>query len=449
MEQAGVQYVHTDNAQLSAVRRDGTTLTNIALQDGSVHTSKVFIDGTYEGERHASDCCMTSCLGDLMAGSGATYTWGREPSSQYNESFAGRREPYSRMDWAPMSPYADDGETLLPLITEEYAAAYGSGDDKVQGYNFRLCVTKNKSNSVPFPKPETYNRSDWALLFKYAATAQAYGPVLKSYLNNIAPVPNGKYDMNNGGIISTDCTGCSWGYPNGTYEERERIREHHVQYQQAFLWTVANDPAIPKAVRDSLNEYGLCKDEFETNKNWPEQLYIREARRLVGDTVLTQTDVQSKPSYGIRSIGMGSYAFDGHYSHRGPCLPNPDRQGCRMLTKDDPPLTPEQKRNSSIVWTGGEGYPGPNKAIYEFPYSILVPRIKEVTNLLLPTTPSTTHVSFATVRMEPQFMILGHSSGNVLLLLIAHSPQGLPQPLLRGRIHQCKTLICKSFIPNC
>lgn len=132
--------------------------------------------------------------------------------------------------------------------------------------------------------------------------------MLGSYLNNIGPVPGGKFDMNNGGLISTDCAGCSWGYPNSTYEERRAIYQRHVDYQQGFLWTLANDEVIPAPVRAALNEYGLCKDEFLSNGHWPEQLYIREARRMRGDTIFTQNDVLAMRKYSEtnESAGMGS-----------------------------------------------------------------------------------------------------------------------------------------------
>jgi hypothetical protein len=211
-----------------------------------------------------------------------------------------------------------------------------------------------------------------------------------------------------------------------------------VEYQQGFLWTLAHDEAIPKPVQDRINTFGLCKDEFVSNGNWPEQLYVREARRLIGDDVFTQNDVLAMRKYSLtnESAGMGSYAFDAHYSHRGPCLPTapasadastedddggkkragvgqswPGPGACRMLTKDDPPLTLAQKRNSSFVWTGGEGYGGPLKATYELPFSTLLPKKAETTNLLCPLTPSATHLALATLRMEPQFMTMGHTAG--------------------------------------
>ena len=402
LQEAGVHYIKTSGVPLSSVDRQGTVITGLHLGDDTYLSGKVFIDGTYEG--------------DLMAVSGASFTFGREASSVYKESFGGRREPFGRIDWATVSPYRPDGTLMYPLVTNEFAAPLGSGDNKVQDYNFRLCVTKNSSNKIPFPKPSNYNRSDWELLFRYAKEGECYGDTLDSYLADLLPVPNGKFDLNNGGLFSTDCAGCSWTYPNASDSERRALVQRHVDYQQGYLWTLANDEAIPKAVRDALNEYGLCADEFTNSilgAHWPEQLYVREARRMIGDAVFTQNDVTAQRAYSAsnESAGMGSYNFDAHYSHRGPCLPNKDRNGCTMLTADDPPLTNAEKANSSIVWTGGEGFGGNLDAIYELPYSLLLPKRAEVTNLLCPLTPSVTHVALATVRMEPQFMILGQTAG--------------------------------------
>jgi hypothetical protein len=440
-----IQHVVTSGSRVAsvAVSRTPRAIRSITLEDGSSHSATVFIDATYEGDL-------------MLRTAGVTSTFGRESRVEYNESYAGRRDPYGSMDWHPVSPYSYDAVTreatlLYPLVTEEYAAPLGSADNKVQSYNFRLCVTKNRSNMFAFQKPSNYERSDWRMLFKYAAMWTKNGTskvpdVLTHYLNNFGPVPNGKFDMNNGALFSTDCTGCQWHYPNASYAERDQIHAHHKSYQQGFLWTLAHDSAIAKSVRDELNEYGLCKDEFinALNDHWPEQLYVREASRLVGDFVLTQNDILDLHDYDAenRSIGMGSYNFDAHYSHRGPCVPHPvakdrdptydcygtgpdDKCPCVMLTKEleeKLKLSPEEKANSSIIWTGGEGYPGPNKGPpYQFPYEILLPTRREIGDLLCPLTPSTTHVALATVRMEPQFMIVGHAAGAAAALAAAAS----------------------------
>jgi hypothetical protein len=429
------------------------TIRSITLDDGSTHVASVFIDASYQG--------------DVMTRTpGVETTFGRESRIKYNESYAGRRDPYGYMDWAPVSPYKlVDGQAQLmyPLVTNEYAAPLGDGDDKVQNYNFRLCVTKvaqpgqpghmhatrqeQHTAALPFPKPPQYNRSDWELLFKYANVNTKNGTVpdkLSHYLNSFGALPNGKYDLNNGGLISTDCTGCQWSYPNASYAQRDVIHLWHKHYQQGYLWTLAHDASIDVAVRDELNTYGLCGDEFLENHGWPEQLYVREASRLVGGFMLTEREILQQHDYDAsnRSIGMGSYAFDAHYSHRGPCIPNAnpkyidpkyhcygtgpdDKCPCTMLTQalaDFLQLTPEEKVNSSIVWTGGEGYAGPNTELYQFPYELLLPKRHEVSNLLCPLTPSASHVGLATVRMEPQFMITSHSAGVAAALAALTAP---------------------------
>lgn len=345
-----------------------------------------------------------------------------EAIGEYNESYAGRRNPWMSSgttksgkygDSAPVDPLNSTGGLGLyhPLVTELYAGKFGSADKKVQAYNFRLCVTTNKSNAVPFPKPVSYNRSEWSLLFALAKTDG--GDELKRYLNNFGrPLPNLKRDLNNGGVISTDCAGCSWDYPDANYSHRAVVYARHKRYQQGFLWTLANDPEIPAAVRSALGAYGLCKDEFVSNGHWPEQLYVREARRMRGEFVYTQNDVQTRRDYGTQSVGMGSYNFDAHYSHRGPCKADVSTGSCEMLTGPPGP--------DDVIWLGGEGYCGRNSGGYQFPVALLLPKRAEATNFINPVTPSTTHVSFATVRMEPQFMILGHSAG-VLAALAAAS----------------------------
>lgn len=388
---------------LSAVTVQNQSITSVTdAEFGIVYSGSIFIDGSYEG--------------DMLAMAGATMAIGREANTTYNESFAGRRQPYSSMDWAPISPFDNVTGQLLSLATDAYAAPMGSGDDKVQDYNFRLCVTKNASNMIPFPKPDNYNASYWQLLRNLAAVVP---PSLSSYLNNIQPLPNGKYDMNNGGIISTDFAGGSWAWPfTSNQTERKPLWQAHYDYQTGFLWTLANDPAIPAAVRAEMGEYGLCADEFVGNKGWPEQVYVREARRLVGDVVLTQQDVQARTDYGNASIGLGSYAFDGHYSHRGPCIPHADGKGCDMWTQPTPPPA------GTTVWLGGEGYPGPQMGLYQIPYSVLLPKRSELTNALAVTTPSASHVAFCSLRMEPQFMIMGHAAGDAAVLALRGVKEG-------------------------
>ena len=234
LQEAGVVHVQGHGNVAAAPAVNGR-LVCLVLEDGLVvgGASTVYIDGSYEG--------------DVMARGNISYTYGREASTAYNESFAGRREPYSAMDHAPVSPFRANGSlpSYLPsTITEHYAQPLGSGDRKVQAYNFRLCVTTNASNAVPFPKPANYRRSDWELVFKLAASpgGSKKEQGLARFLNNFGhPLPNMKRDLNNGGVLSTDCAGCSWDYPDANYTHRKAVHARHKTYQQGFLWTLASD----------------------------------------------------------------------------------------------------------------------------------------------------------------------------------------------------------------
>ena len=283
---------------VDTVAKTGTTISSFTTTDVKTFTGAVFIDATYEG--------------DLLARGAVSYAVGREAQSVYNESDAGRREPFSRpFDFRPVSPLGDDG-ALLPLITGPSVGAVGTGDALAQAYNFRLCATA--TNFTPWPKPAGYNASDWELLRR---VTQAFGPSEGVHqLFGINAVPGGKFDLNNGALVSTDMVGGSWAYTNATYVERERIADAHVRYQQGLLWTLANDEAVPSRLRADVAALGLCRDEFISNAGWPEQLYVREARRLVGDAVMTQQDIDHQTNFRNRSIGMGSYPCDGHYFHR-------------------------------------------------------------------------------------------------------------------------------------
>jgi hypothetical protein len=433
---ANVTWVQTSPLGLASVSRSGTTVTGLTTAGPSptTYSASYFIDGTYEG--------------DFLAMAGATMAVGRESTATYGESFAGRREPYSAMDWAAVNPYVNSttnsGGVLSPLITDAYAQPFGSGDGDVMDFNFRLCVTKSASNGLPFPAPSAYNASDWELLRRYAAVAP---PTLGSYLNNIQPLPSGKFDMNNGGLISTDCAGCSWKWPNATPAERQTIWEQHKEYTLSFFHFLLTDPAVPAAVKSAFGEYRLCADEFNATGGWPEQLYVREGRRLVGDDIFTQNDVGDTHSFGNSTIFLGSYAFDGHYSHRGPCIPNPGGKGCTMWTSPNPPPP------GTDVWVGGEGYPGPQTNLYQVPHTILMPRRAELTNAMAVTTPSASHVAFASLRMEPQFMVAGQAAGDIAGLLVEAGGRGAVQDVdldvLHAKLAAEGAVLCHEAYPKC
>jgi hypothetical protein len=346
--------------------RDGR-ITSIRMLNGRRFEADVFIDASYEG--------------DVMARAGVTYTVGREGQDKYGESLAGVRpgSEYHQFD-VPVSAYDADGN-LLPGVYPGPKGETGQGDHKVQAYNFRICLSNDPENQVPFPKPPGYDTKQYEILRRYLALA---GDNLK--LNDImivSPMPNGKTDINNRGPFSTNLIGASWAYPDADYAEREAIWDAQLRHVQGFFYFLANDPSVPKHLQDAFNEYALAKDEFVETDHWPHQMYIREARRMVGPFVMTQKDLQNertKPD----SIGMGSYNSDSHHVQR--------------VVKEDGTLENEGDMQVPVQ-------------PYEIPYRILTPQRDECENLLVISCFSASHVAYSSLRMEPQYMIVGHAAG--------------------------------------
>jgi hypothetical protein len=362
------------------VIRSGTHITGISVQDGASFQAKVFIDATYEG--------------DLMAQAGVSYTWGREGISQYGESLAGvRAETPGHQFKVKLSPYDSSGE-LLPEISAGPMGIPGSADEKVQAYNFRLCFSADPANQAPFPRPEGYSPQRYELLarlLKARAEQEGHTPELKSLLL-IGRLPNNKADMNNNGPFSTDYLGGSWTYLKASYAEREKIWQAHYNYTAGFLYFLAHDPQVPKPLQNEINQWGLAKDEFVHTANWPPQLYVREARRMTGEYVMAQKDAQtevSKPD----PIGMGSYGIDSHNIQR-------------VVSKEG--------------FVTNEGDTQVPAKPYQIPYRILVPKRQEVQNLLVPVCVSASHVAYGSLRMEPQYMIMGQAAGVAAKLAISN-----------------------------
>jgi hypothetical protein len=255
----------------------------------------------------------------------------------------------------------------------------------VQAYNFRMILSDDPANSVPFPKPPGYDPKRYELMARLlAAMTEKLGrPPIMHEVTLIAKIPNHKADINNQGPFSTDYIGKSWDYPNGDYATRARIWQDHVNYTKGYFYFLAHDPRVPKPLQQEINSWGLAKDEFTDNENWPHQLYIREARRMVGEFVASQKDVQTdlkKPDV----IGMGSYNSDSHNIQR---IATPDG-GVENEGDMQVPVTP-----------------------YQIPYRVMVPKRSQATNLLVPVCFSASHVAYSTLRMEPQYMIIGHAAG--------------------------------------
>lgn len=360
------------------VVKNGLNLTRIVMQDGASYDAAIFIDSSYEG--------------DLMAQAGVSYTWGRESTSQYGESLAGVRGETPKHQFTVNLSPRDAAGKLLPEISPDPPGPPGSADQKVQAYNFRMCFSDDPANQVPFPKPAGYDPHRYellALLLKARTAAEGAGPKL-STLMKIDRIENHKTDVNNNGAFSTDYLGASWDYPNASYARRQEIWDAHKDYTEGFFYFLANDPQVPPATQKEMRGWGLCKDEYSDNGNWPYQLYIREARRMVGDFVMTQKDLQTdrtKPD----PIGMGSYNSDSHNVER---IVSP--QG--FVRNEGDMQVPVQP--------------------YQIPYRIMLPKRGEAGNLLVPVAFSASHVAYSSVRMEPQYMILGQAAGVAAKLAI-------------------------------
>ena len=360
------------------VTKTGAMIHQITMESGASFDASVFVDSSYEG--------------DLMAQAGVSYVWGREGVSQYGESLAGvRAKTEGHQFEVNLSPYDAKG-SILPEIDREARGDAGAADRKVQAYNYRLCFSDDPANQIPFARPEGYDPQRYELLaqlLKARLRAEGTAPKVSTLLS-ILRVPNHKADVNNNGPFSTDYLGASWTYPNASYEARDRIRKAHRDYTAGLLYFLANDAQVPAETRKELNQWGLCKDEFTDSANWPFQLYVREARRMVGGFVMTQKDLQTdltKPD----AIGMGSYNSDSHNVDR---IIDPDGF-VRNEGNMEVPVKP-----------------------YQIPYRIMLPKRSEASNLLVPVAFSASHVAYSSVRLEPQYMILGQAAGQAAAMAV-------------------------------
>ena len=360
---------------------------------GNVYQAKMFIDATYEG--------------DLMAVAGIDYHVGREANSVYGEQWNGVQPEvfqHGHHFKAKISPYKianDSTSGLLPEISSEPIAEYGSGDNKIQAYCFRMCLSNHPENRVPFPKPEGYDPARYELL------ARVFASGWRETFDKFDNIPNRKTDTNNHGPFSTDYIGKNYDYPEASYERRKQIIKEHELYQKGLMYFLQNDKSVPADVRDKMQEWGLPKDEFKDNGNWPHQLYIREARRMIGEFVMKEADALGKTQV-PNPIGMGSYALDAHNAQR-------------YIKKD------------GYVQNEGDIGVHPDKP-YSIAYGSILPKEKECNNLLVPVCLSSSHIAYGSIRMEPVFMILGQSAATAAVLSIINkvSPQQLPYSKLKA-----------------
>ncbi len=356
----------------NGVTKQGTTIQEIRMESGRRFAGKQFLDASYEG--------------DLLALAGVSFTVGRESNAQYGETLNGVQKvrTISHQFTANVSPYVVPGDPssgLLPSIHGEDPGEEGAADHRVQAYCYRMCLSNHPENRVPFPKPANYDPLRYELLARYLVTG--WDGVFRKF----DVIPNRKTDTNNHGAFSTDNIGMNYDYPEGDYETRAKIIQEHIDYQQGLLWFLANDPRVPEKIQTEMNRWGLAKDEFVDNNHWPYQLYVREARRMVSDFVMTEPYLRrTVPT--PEPVGMGSYNMDSHNVQRY--------------------VTPEgfARNEGDIQVNPGGPYP--------ISYRALCPKREECTNLLVPVCLSSSHIAYGSIRMEPVFMILGHSAAAAL-----------------------------------
>jgi hypothetical protein len=355
----------------NGVTREGPRIVEIAMENGRTFRGKVFADCTYEG--------------DLMAQSGVTYTWGRESQAQYGESLAGVRERTPLHQFTvDVSPYDASGK-LLPEMSAEKRGEPGSADKKVQAYNFRVIATDDPANRLPWPKPANYSAERYELaarMLEGLVKSTGRAPLLNE-VALVANIPNRKADFNNRGAFSTDYIGKNYDYPEGNYKRRAEIWQEHVDYVQGYFYFLANDARVPRALQAEVRQWGLPKDEYTDTAHWPHQLYVREARRMVGEYVVVQKDLQTDLKK-TDVIGMGSYNSDSHNIQR---------------------IVNEKG------FAENEGDMQVAVQPYQIPYRVMVPKTGESENLLVPVCFSASHVAYSSLRMEPQYMIIGHAAG--------------------------------------
>ena len=353
---------------------------------GKKFVGKVYIDATYEG--------------DLLASAGVSFHVGRESNATYGEKSNGVQKNNSTRHHrfygckccggnSKISPYKvpDDPKSgLLPLISSEPPGEEGEGDHRVQAYCFRVCMSDHPENRVPFPKPKDYNAGQYELLLRTLLAGNRA-------LGIFSGMPNRKTDTNNRGPFSSDNIGRNYDYPNANYERRREIIEEHKQYQQGLYYFLGNDTRVPEDVRKTFTRWGLAADEFVKSGNWPHQLYIREARRMIGSFVITENELRFKRPV-PQSIGMGSYNMDSHNVQR-------------YVTAKG------YVENEGDIETG--------IPTYRIAYGSIVPKISECKNLLVPVCVSSSHIAYGSIRMEPVFMILGQSASTAAVLALEQS----------------------------
>ncbi len=369
-------------------------IVSIAMESGRIFEGGMFLDATYEG--------------DLLAAAGVNFHVGREANSVYGESINGVQKTHmkSHLFTKAVDPYVVPGNPasgLVPRVSAKAPGEDGQGDQGIQAFNFRMCMSNDPRNRTPFPKPEGYDEKQYELLFRNFEAGDLRMPWSPEMM------PNHKTDTNNLGAFSTDNIGMNHHYAEATYEERARIVKEHEVYQKGLMWSLAHHPRVPEVVREAMAPWGLAADEFTGNGNWPRQIYVREARRMISDYVVSELDCR-RVRVAEDSVGLGSYNMDSHNVQRY--------------------VTPEghvQNEGDVQVSPGGP---------YVVSYRAIIPKRGDAENLLVPVCLSSSHIAYGSIRMEPVFMILGQSAATAAVMALDRgiAVQDLPYAELRERL---------------
>ncbi len=393
--------VPNSKAMTTGVKKEGPRIIAMTMESGRTFRGRVFLDATYEG--------------DLLAAAGVSYTVGRESNQTYGETLNGVQTRQARYhQFAPgVDPYKKAGDPqsgLLPGIDSNGPGEEGAGDRRVQAYCLRMCLTDHPENRIPFARPADYDPLQYELLLRNFEAGEKGMPWINSAM------PNRKTDTNNRTGFSTDFIGQNYDYPGASYAEREKILARHQSYQQGLMWTLANHPRVPDHIRREVARWGMCKDEFEEGNGWQNQLYVREARRMIGEYVMTQHNCQGRAK-AERPIGLAAYTMDSHNVQR---YVDADRH----------------VRNEGDVEVGGF-------SPYPIDYRSLVPKKNECDNLLVPVCLSASHIAFGSIRMEPVFMVLGESAATAAVQAIDANAavQDVDYPKLRERLLADKQIL--------
>ena len=395
LKEAGIKVITGKRLdRKNGIKKEGSVIKEISFESGEKVAAKIFIDATYEG--------------DLMALAGVSYTFGRESKDTYDEDLAGvmrtdnlpsfiPKRSFNKVDYyivgadtmpySYVNPYDSDGK-LLYGIQDVPLDKPGTGDKKIQAYGVRVVLTTDPNNRIPITRPSDYDSTKYELLIRYIDAHKLKN--IRQIFYKIDPVPNLKTDINDGCPFSTDHIGFNWDYPDASYERREEILKDHHSFTKGLIYFAGHDPRVPPEIRNEVLKYGYPKDEYVDNNNWTTEVYIRESRRMVGEYVMTQKDIQQNTSK-AHSIGLGSYTLDSHHVQR-------------LVDKD-----------GNVI---NEGNLKGKVDAYEIPYEALLPKKNECSNLLVTFCLSSSHVAYGSIRMEPVFMVLGQSAATIACLAL-------------------------------